>query len=76
MDRQLNPKSAAMLHGLGRLIATVSLMALPGMIETIGWPTFQITVMATFALAIWYFMRLVPNVTGIKSRDHASPSSF
>lgn len=50
----------ALLYGLGRLIATISLMALPGVIQAVGWPSFQIAVIAAFACAIWYFMRLFP----------------
>lgn len=48
----------ALLYGLGRLVATVSLMALPGAIQAMGWPAFQTMLMAAFALAAWYFMDL------------------
>lgn len=50
----------ALLYGLGRLIATVSLMALPGAIQSMGWTAFQMTLIAAFALALPYFMRLFP----------------
>ncbi|MEZ2127706.1 MULTISPECIES: MFS transporter [unclassified Sinorhizobium] len=50
----------ALLYGLGRLVATISLMALPGLIQAVGWPAFQATLMVAFAISIWYFMRLFP----------------
>lgn len=59
----------ALLYGLGRLVATVSLMALPGLIQTIGWPAFQATLMAAFAVAIWYFMRLFPRLLSVRECD-------
>lgn len=50
----------ALLYGLGRLVATVSLMALPGLIQAIGWPAFQTMLMTCFVVTGWYFMRLFP----------------
>lgn len=53
----------ALLYGLSRLAATFSLMTLPGVINVIGWPVFQTTLIAAFAFALWYFMRLIPDST-------------
>lgn len=50
----------ALLYGLGRLVATISLMALPGLIQAVGWAAFQTTLMVAFAVSTWYFMRLFP----------------
>ena len=64
----------------GAVIAIVAAAALPP--ERGGWRALlaltldALTVMAAFYLAIWYFKRLVPSSTGIKSHDHASPCSF
>ncbi|TDS78166.1 MFS transporter [Comamonas sp. JUb58] len=50
----------ALLYGLGRFIGTAALMALPGVIQSIGWPLFQGLVVLGFAASASYFLRLFP----------------
>ncbi|MFT3819985.1 MAG: MFS transporter [Rubrivivax sp.] len=51
----------ALLYGLGRFIGTAALMALPGLIQVIGWSAFQAGAVVAFAAAAWYFLRLLAN---------------
>jgi len=50
----------ALLYGLGRFIGTAALMALPGLIQHLGWPVFQGGLVLAFAAAAWFFLRLFP----------------
>lgn len=47
----------ALLYGVGRLLGTVALMALPGLAATLGWPVFQSALILLFAIALWCFRR-------------------
>lgn len=57
----------ALLYGLGRLLGTASLMALPGLAQQIGWPVFQGGIVLSFAAAFWYFLRLFPARAGTRA---------
>ncbi|MCW8199472.1 MFS transporter [Verminephrobacter aporrectodeae subsp. tuberculatae] len=48
----------ATLYGLGRLLAIVALVALPDLIQVVGWTAFHLGAAVAFATAIWYFLKL------------------
>jgi len=52
----------ALLYGVGRLIGTLALVALPGFIQGIGWASFQSAVVIALAVCTWVFLRLFPKV--------------
>lgn len=49
----------SLFYGSGRLMATMALLLLPGLIQRVGWSFFQGAALIAFALAAWYFWRLL-----------------